>query len=54
MSREPKGTDVDDISRHLGDLAEQEMRKRQIWDANTTTRQPTSFLDENVSNKHLQ
>ncbi|GKT55434.1 AAA family ATPase [Colletotrichum tofieldiae] len=53
-AKEPKAIDFDDIARHLGDLAEQEMNGRQIRNAITTARQLASFKDENMSYKHLQ
>ncbi|GKT48320.1 putative AAA domain-containing protein [Colletotrichum spaethianum] len=52
--KEPKGIDFDDIARHFGDLAEQEMNGRQIRNAITTARQLARFKDEHMSYKHLQ
>ncbi|KAM0402758.1 hypothetical protein ACHAPZ_004249 [Fusarium culmorum] len=44
----------DDIERHLGDLAEEEMNGRQIRNAITTARQLAKFKNESMTYRHLE
>ncbi|KAF4986749.1 hypothetical protein FDECE_15783 [Fusarium decemcellulare] len=51
---ETKGINFDDIERHLGELAEQEMNGRQIRNSITTARQLAKFKGDNMSYRHLE
>ncbi|KAJ4016340.1 hypothetical protein NW752_003462 [Fusarium irregulare] len=51
---ENPGIDFDDIERHLGDLAEEQMNGRQIRNAITTARQLAKFKNESMTYRHLE
>ncbi|KAF5581113.1 AAA family ATPase [Fusarium pseudocircinatum] len=51
---ENKGINLDDIQRHLADLAEEQMNGRQIRNAITTARQLAKFKGERMTYRHLK